>query len=300
MAKPTFGIFILILGLILPGTLLAQGEVQVVPIGETIKPEAGSTTTRRRRYRPPVVKTDTTFLVELGTALSSGLTQEGETISIRAAENVGKGKYSGILMGASGRGRVTKVDKKEKVIEATFDTIEDYQGDPVPITGKISLRGEGKDDAAAAVGDHFTATLDEKIIVKRSRKKKGEGEPEVLTGFIEISGKGAKADIKKGKAKGKVQMVLEAPKGFTADDIVLSSVALAKVNGGKVANPPKPDARKPKQGDANKNGTTDWKLYFDAWDFIKNQRKGMNTIVVKGNLKNGQTFEATTRVQVDY
>ena len=206
-------------------------------------------------------------------------------------------------MGASGRGRVTMVDKKGRVVKASFETIENYKGEPVIISGTIDLKGKDKDAAAAGVGERFTATLNEKITVKpvrKKKKKKGEVEPQQLTGFIEIKGKRASADIKKGKAKGKVEMILEAPKGFTSDDIVLSSVVLSKVNDVKVAKPPKPDARKPKQGDANKNGTSDWKLYFDAWDFIKNQREGMNTIVVKGNLKNGESFEATTRVKIDY
>jgi len=276
----------------------AQEGIKVVPIGDTIKPEARPAKKKKRRYRAVVIKPGTSFLVELGTALSSGLTQEGETISIRATEDVGPKRRAGILLGATGTATVIKVDKKKKKLVVKFNTIESYRGTPVAISGTIELQGE-KSAASAAVGERYTATVDEKIVVKYYRKKKVK--PEVIqTAFIEIKGKGAQADIKKGKAKGRVEMVLEAPKGFTADDIQLETVALIKVNGKALASPVKPEERDPKQGDANKNGTTDWTLYFRSWDFIKNQPEGKNTIIVRGNLKNGQPFEAQTRVLIDY
>ena len=281
----------------------AQEGVKVVPIGQTIKPESTGRVKKKRRYRAPVVKEGSTFIVVLGTALSSGLTKEGETITIRSTEDVGSSsKYPGIKMGAAGRGTVSQVDQKGGKLSVRFDTIESYNGTPVAISGNIQLEGKGKKSAAmASVGERYTATVNEKIVVKRVRKKKKKnGEPEILTGFIEVSGKGSKVDLKKGKSKGKIKMVLEGPKGYTADDIDTNTVKLISVNGNDLANPVRPTAQKPKQGDANKNGTSDWSLAFGSWDFIKNQPKGMNTIIVSGLLRNGQEFNATTRVKIDY
>ena len=284
----------------LPLTVSAQGDVQVVPIGESIKPEspAPSAKTRKRRYVPPTVKEGTTFMVELGTALSSGLTVEGETITLFAAEDVGPSKRPGIERGATGRGTVTSVDPKANTLSVRMETMNGLDGSPLPISGNIELSGEGKEDASAPVGEKFTATLDEKLVVRRP--KKSDSETEALTGFVELSGKGAKADIKKGKAKGRIEIVLEAPKGYTADDIETSSVVLDTVAGRELAKPVMPNAKDPKQGDHNKNGTTDWTMYFDAWEFIKNQPEGVHNIGITARLKDGKPFKATTRVQIDY
>lgn len=275
----------------------AQQGIQVVPIGESIKPEAGSAK-KKRAYRPPVVKAGTSFLVELGTALSSGLSQPGDVISLYAAEDVGARKRAAILRGAPGTGKVIEADKKAKKIVVTFDEIEGYNGESMGIGGTINLEAE-KEQASAAVGERFTATTDERVVVKSRRRKKVEAEAPLM-GFIEINGKGSSVDIKKGKAKGRVQMILEAPKGYTADDIQVETVRLIKVNSHELEMPVKPDAKDPKEGDKNKNGTSDWEMYFGSWDFVKNQPRGTNTIYVRGNLKNGQPFEASTRVQIDY
>lgn len=280
-----------------------QDDVKVVPIGETIKPEAGSTAPAKKKKvaRPAVVKEGTSFLVELGTALSSGITQVGDTINIYAAEDVGAKNRSAILRGATGTGRVTEVDKKAKKLSANFVEMEGYNGQPLGLSGSIQLQGE-KDQAAAAAGERFTATMDEKVVIRaKPRKKKGNGAAEApLTGFVEIEGKGAKVDLKKGKASGKVKMIVEAPKGFTADDIQVDTVALFQVNSHVLEEGVRPAAQDPKQGDANKNGTTDWEMHFGAWDFVRNQPPGTNTVYVRGNLKNGKTFQATTRVSIAY
>ncbi len=293
---------ILLALVVLPFSVSAQDDVQVVPIGDSIKPESpapSTSTRRRRRYVPPSVKEGTTFMVSLGTALSSGLTREGETVTLYAAEDVGPSRSPGILIGALGRGTVTSVDKKGRTLTVRMETISANDGSPLAISGNIDLNSDSKDAASAAVGEKFTASLNEKLVVKRQRNKK-EDEPEVLTGFVELSGKGAKADLKKGKAKGKIEIIVEAPKGYTADDIETGSVVLSGVNGRDLAQPVVPNARDPKQGDANKNGTTDWKMYFDSWEFIKNQPEGVHNIAVSGKLRDGKPFEAVTRVQIDY
>jgi hypothetical protein len=279
----------------------AQDDVKVVPIGETIKPEAGTGVPAKKKVaRPAVVKEGTSFLVELGTALSSGLTQSGDTISIYAAEDVSSRGKAAIAAGARGMGRVTAVDKKARTLSVTFEEIDGTSGAPVGIGGSIQLTGE-KNQAAAAVGERFTATVDEKITVKPKPKKKTKEAPEPpLTAFAEIEGKGAKVDIKKGQASGKVKLILEAPKGFSSDDIQIDTVALTQVNSHQLEEGVRPTAQDPKQGDGNKNGTSDWTMYFGAWDFIRNQPKGSNTLYISGNLKNGRPFQATTRVSIAY
>lgn len=277
--------------------------IKVIPIGETIKPEAGTGKKKKRRYRIPVVKEGTSFLVETMTALSSGLTQQGDTVYFVAAEDVGPANRPVISMGAKGRGRVTEVDSKGKTLTVQFETIETVVGGMTTISGEIKATGDKKKAAVVNVGEKFTATLQESLKAKRpprKRTKKGEEEIMPQTGFVEISGKGVKADLAKGKASGKIKVVLEAPKGQTADDIETSSVVLFKVNNFELPQTVPANARTPKQGDANKNGVTDWTMYFPVWPFIKNQPKGSNMIYVKGRLKNGEEFEAVTRVKVDY
>jgi hypothetical protein len=232
--------------------------------------------------------------------LSSGLTQVGDTILIYAVEDVGSKNRSAILMGARGTAKVTLVDKKARKLTANFVEIEGYNGESLGLSGTIQLQGE-KDQAAAAAGERFTAMMDEKVVIKsKPRSKKKEAPEEILTGFVEIEGKGAKVDIKKGKASGKIKVILEAPKGFTSDDIQVDTVALSQVNNHVLEEGVRPSARDPKQGDANKNGTTDWEMYFDAWDFIRNQPEGTHTVYIRSNLKNGKSFRATTRVSISY
>lgn len=287
-------------------TVLAQEGIKVVPIGDTIKPEAGSgTPKKKRRRRVAKVKAGETFLVELQTALSSGLTQEGDVVYLKAAGDVGPSRRPAIAAGAPGRGTVILVDKKGRKVTVRLQTLDNPRGEPVAITGTIDVEGDKRTAANASVGEKFTASLTEDVIPKRpikKRKKRGKkgSEPQVLTAFIEISGKGAKADLKKGKAKGKVKMILEAPSGYTSDDVELGSVELYEINGYKLSRGIPANAGKPKQGDANKNGTSDWTIYFNTWDFIKNQPEGNNLVHVRGRLKNGKDFDAVTRVKVDY
>lgn len=292
---------LIVLGFVaFPLNLPAQDSIQVVPIGESIKPEAPAPKKRRRRrYRPPTLKEGTTFMVELGTALSSGITETGQSIAIYAAEDVGPSRRPGILKGAVGRAKVTLVDEKAKTISVKFESIEAIDGTPLPISGSIQLSGEGKKDATANVGEKFTATLNEKYKVPRSPKDDEEAD-EVLIGFMELSGKGVKVNLEKGKAKGRIEIILEAPRGYTADDIDTGSVRLSRVAGRDLANPVIPNDKDPKQGDNNKNGTNDWEMYFDAWEFVKDQPEGIHNITVTGKLKNGTPFQASTRVQIKY
>ena len=280
----------------------AEEGVKVVPIGETIKPEAApaeGAAKKKKVARPAVVKEGTSFIVELGTALSSGLTKVGDKIYIYAAEDVGSKGRSAIVTGAAGSGRVTDVDFKAKKLVVNFEEMDGTSGSDIALDGSINLQGE-KDQASAAVGERFTATMEEKVVVKPKPHKKEKKPEEVGTAFVDIEGKGAKVDLKKGKASGKVKMVLEPPKGATADDIQLDSIVLAKVNNHELEDGVRPNIKDAKQGDANKNGTGDWVMFFDAWDFVKNQPKGTNTVYIRGNLKNGKEFQANTRVSISY
>lgn len=288
----------------LPGWAQDSG-VKVVPIGESIKPEAapGGTRKRRRRATKSVVKPGEIFIIQLSDALSSGLTKPGERVYFRASEDVGPAKYPVIAAGSLGRGTVLSVDNNKKggKIEIQLDTIENVRGEDVKISGKIEIKGNNA-QAAAGVGDRFTATLEEKVTIKRVRKKKskGDGVPAVQQGFVELSGKGAQVDLKKGKAKGKVKIILEGPKGTTSDDIDPSSVMLFKVGEWELPEPVYANKGKSRQGDRNKNGVSDWTLFFGAWDFVRFQPRGKNNITVRGKFRDGTFFDAVTRVQIDY
>jgi hypothetical protein len=297
-------VFLVIAALFLFSPLAARAQdsndVKVVPIGESIQPEKQTPAKKRRKAPATSVKSSTSFIVETATALSSGLTQEGETVYLMAGEDVGSSSRPAIIRGAPGRGTVTKVDKGKKELTVKFESIEAANGQQVRISGEINLTGQ-KGHAVAGVGERFTATLEEQVSGSRPSKRGEEEEAGMLTGFVEIDGKGARADLQKGKAGGKVRAIIEPPKGYTADDIDTSSIALYQVNDYRLLQPvftnPKP---KPKQADKNKNGTTDWTLYFNAWEFIKHQPKGTNTIHIKGTLKGGTNFEAVTRVMIGY
>lgn len=302
MVKKIFIHFIWVVFALIPLGAHAQSGIKVVPAGETIKPEANVPAKKRRRPAITVVKAGTALLVELRTAVSSGLTQEGDTVYIAAAEDLGPSSRPAITLGAPGQGKVIHVKKDKKAGELTIrlENIEDAKGDLVPISGEIVLKGK-KSQAMAPVGERFTARLEEKVIGKsRSTKKKASKEPGPLQAFVEISGKKAEADLAKGKAKGKVKVVLEAPKGFTADDIDPDSVVLSEVNTFDLEKPVPANAGKIRMGDANRNGTTDWTLYFHTWDFIKNQPRGTNTIHISGKMENGRPFDAVTRVKIGY
>ncbi len=302
-----------------PVMAASQGDIKVVPIGETIRPEASTPSTSsksparstsRRRPRPAVVKEGQTFLVELGTSVSTSFTKEGDSILLRAVEDVGPSKQPGISNGAEGEATVSLVntDKKNPKIVLTLDSIRTVNDTDASLAGEIVIEGQGS-QAYAAVGERYTATLGEKLTVKprrlqsSSKTKKAKGapvEPTVETAFAEINGKGVKADLEKGKAKGMVQLILEAPKGYTSDDIDTATVRLAKVNNWDIPDGVLADAKKPRQSDGNKNSVTDWTMYFNVWEFLKYQPRGTNNITIGGNLNNGKPFEAVTRVQVDY
>jgi len=167
----------------------------------------------------------------------------------------------------------------------------------------VVVEGQGG-QAAVAFGDKFTATLDEKVVMRPRpappRPKKGEEAPEIKKAGAEIRGKGVKADIRKGEAKGTVELLIEAPKGMVADDIDTNSIVVSKVNSFVLPNPVRASAAKTKIGDRNKNGVMDLNFMFDPWDFIKYQPRGNNVLTFSGRMKNGTPFEATTGVTIDY
>jgi len=290
--------------------LLAQA-VEVVPIGQTIKPEQGSgpepsgnAPHKAKKKAAPAattLKAGHSFMVESAEIVSSGLTKQGETVYFRAAEEVGSGNRPVIFSGALASGQVTTSEKGKNggKIVVKIDSIESVSGEKIPISGQVNVDGD-KSQAAYAVGERFTATLDEKASVK-GKFKKEEIPTFEKNAFAEIRGQGVKADIKKGQVKGKVELILETSKEVSIDDVVPESVALYRVNDHLTPKTvPAATGSKAKVGDSNKNGTADMLLTFDAWDFIKFQPRGSNMIYVKGKLKNGQDFDANTKVTIDY
>lgn len=284
----------------------------VVPVGESIKPEGGGggeeggakKAAKKRRVAPAsVVKPGSSFMIQMATVLSSGLSQPGETVYFLANENVGSGRPV-IASGAVGRGTIKQVvaDKKKGKLVVALDSIQAVNGESVPVGGDVMVEGQGS-QASVAFGDKFTATLDEKVVIRPKpapRPKKGEVAPEIKKASVEIRGKGVKTDIKKGTAKGNVEVILEAPKGMTVDDVEFNSVALTKVNSFTLPNPVRASAAKTKVGDRNKNGVTDVNFSIEAWDFVKYQPRGNNVVTFSGRMKNGTPFEATSGVTIDY
>jgi hypothetical protein len=306
MRRP-YSLFFLIMLLV---AVASPVHAQVVVPGGSIKPEGGGgeaptpegqAPRKKRRAAPAasVVKSGESFMIQMATVLSSGLTKPGETVYFTAAEDVGKGRPV-INSGAVGKGTVKEVtaDKKKGNLVVSLDSIVAVNGESVSLGGDVSVEGQGG-QAAVAVGDRFTATLDEKVVV-RGRSKKPEEIFVDKKASAEIIGKGVKADIKKGSVKGKVEVLIEAPRGMSLDDVNNTSVVLYRVNNFTIPNPVPLSGAKVKTGDRNKNGIPDIALAIGAWDFIKYQPRGNNTVTFRGRLKNGEPFEATSGVSVDY
>ncbi len=307
-----------VLALLFGFTPLLRAQPVVVPAG-SIKPEGGGgeakggeeggakkAVAKKKHVTPAsVVKPGANFMIKMATVMSSGLTRPGETVYFTASEDVGSGRPV-ISSGAVGRGTVKNVqdDKKKGKLVVALDSIQAVNGDSIPVGGDVTVEGQGT-QAAVAFGDKFTATLDEKIVLRPKppapRPKKGEtGPPEPKKGSLEVRGKGVKVDIRKGEAKGSVELWIEAPKGMTADDIELNSVTLTKVNSFELPSPVRTSADKAKAGDRNKNGVSDVNLSMNAWDFVKYQPRGNNVVTVSGRMKNGTPFEASGGVTIDY
>jgi len=304
-----------VLALLVGISPMLRAQPVVVPSGQ-IKPEGGSApkaeeaggkkAVAKKHHAAPasVVKPGSNFVIKMATVLSSGLTRPGETVYFMASEEVGSGRPV-ISSGAVGRGTVKNVqeDKKKGKLVVALDSIQAVNGESIPVGGDVTVEGQGG-QAAVAFGDKFTATLDEKVVLRPKppapRPKKGEVPTEPKKGALEVQGKGVKVDIRKGVAKGSVELLLEAPKGMTADDIELNSVALTKVNSFELPSPVRVSADKAKSGDRNKNGVSDVNLSIDAWSFVKYQPRGNNVVTVSGRMKNGTPFEASGGVSVDY
>jgi hypothetical protein len=205
-----------------------------------------------------------------------------------------------INSGAVGKGTVKEstADKKKGTLLVTLDSIEAVNGESVSLGGDVSVEGQGG-QAAVAVGDRFTATLDEKVVV-RGKPKKPEEVFVDKKATAEIVGKGVKVDIKKGTAKGSVDVLIEAPRVMTLDDVNTGSVVLYRVNNFVIPTSVPLSGAKAKTGDRNKNGIPDIGLSIGAWDFIKYQPRGNNTLTFRGRLKNGEPFEATSGASIDY
>lgn len=304
----------LILSFLLLVAFATPAYSQVVVPGGSIKPEGdggggapeagGEAGPRKAKKRATpsasIVKSGESFMVQMATVLSSGLTNIGETVYFTANEDVGKAGRPVISQGAVGKGTVKEVksDKKKGTLIVSLDSIEAVSGESVSLGGDVSVEGQGG-QAAVAVGDRYTATLDEKVVVRGKPKK-----PEEIfvdkKATAEILGKGVKVDIKKGTAKGSVDVLLEAPRGMTLDDVNTGSVVLYRVNNFVIPNSVPLSGAKAKTGDRNKNGIPDIGLSIGAWDFIKYQPRGNNTLTFRGRLKNGEPFEATSGASIDY
>lgn len=303
----------LILSFLLLVAFATPAYSQVVVPGGSIKPEGdgggapeagGEAGPRKAKKRAApsasIVKSGESFMVQMATVLSSGLTNIGETVYFTANEDVGKAGRPVISQGAVGKGTVKEVksDKKKGTLIVSLDSIEAVSGESVSLGGDVSVEGQGG-QAAVAVGDRYTATLDEKVVVRGKPKK-----PEEIfvdkKATAEILGKGVKVDIKKGTAKGSVDVLLEAPRGMTLDDVNTGSVVLYRVNNFVIPNSVPLSGAKAKTGDRNKNGIPDIGLSIGAWDFIKYQPRGNNTLTFRGRLKNGEPFEATSGASIDY
>lgn len=287
-----------------PSFVMGQEGIKVVPIGQTIQPEGGGDAgggakPRKKRVVVPqaMVKPGKTFMIESASVLSSGITLQGDVFYFRAAEDVG----GVIAMGALGKGKVTSVDntKKSGKLVVQVQSINAVNDEAVNISGDVTVEGKGG-QAAIGVGERFTATVDEKTVIRKKPKKKETPPPNFKQGFAEIRGKDVKADIKKGQAKGKIQVLIEPPKGVAVDDLDPSTLALVKVNGRDLPEAVQPLSGKITAGDRNKNGTSDLAFEFNAWDFIKFQPRGLNTVVFKGKIKDGTEYEASAKATIDY
>ncbi len=297
---------LIVIGTLLLSTSLLQA-VEVVPIGETIKPEGGAPeggAPRRKavRKRPPAtqIKAGKSFMVESAEAVSAGLSSPGETVYFRSVEEVGTANRPVIFAGALATGKIVTLEKSKQAskLAVKLDSIEAVNGEKVTISGDVEIEGE-KTNASYGVGERFTATINEQINIK------GKHKPVELPAFTksalaEIRGKGVDADIKKGVAKGKVEVILESSKNLAAEDIVPESVALYRVNNKLLPRAVGVIPGKNRVGDSNKNGNSDLTLQFAPWDFIKFQPRGNNSVYFKGKLKDGSEFDANTKVTIDY
>jgi hypothetical protein len=285
---------------------LGSAQPKVVPIGQTIQPEGGGkggtagTPGQARKKKAPsaaVLKAGKTFMVESATVMSSGINQQGETVYFRAAEDVG----GVIAAGALAQGKITEIqsNKKKGKLVVKLESIESIGGGSVDIGGDVEIEGKGG-PASLGIGERFTATVDEKAVVRRKPKKEQPLPSFAKQGFAEIRGKGVKVDIKKGIAKGQVEVLIEPPKGASVDDINKSSLAIYRVNSQLLPQTVAAASTKVTPGDRNKNGVTDLGFMFSAWDFVKYQPRGINTVYFKGKLVNGTDFDASAKASIDY
>ncbi|MCP5468705.1 MAG: hypothetical protein H7A32_05505 [Deltaproteobacteria bacterium] len=298
-------------------TSLAYSEVSIVPMGNTVQPEGSSksdsTSTTKKRRRPrrassTTLKAGTPFLVELSEVLSSSQAQVGQKVSLQAAESIQVSGSTVIERGALVQGSVAEVnnDRKTGKLVVEIKNVEAYNGDHIPVSGKIDLSGE-KAHALAKVGEKFNVTTSTDVRLKANRRAKKPilppSENTTQIGFMDIDASRVKVDLPKGKIKGEAYLIVEAPKGVAVDSILVDSLAITRVNGHSLT-PPLQSIREgkkaPEKGDKNKNGVDDLTLTFNAWDFIKYQKPGKNILYLEGKMANGAPFKAATNSIVEY
>ncbi len=297
-------------------TEVTHSEVTVVPIGNSIKPEgdnnSGNNNTRkrrrRRRARAIQLKAGTPLKVELGEILSSSFTQPGTPVLLTTAESIQVSGRTVIEKGAPVQASVIEVndDRKEGKVVVNIKGVTGFQGDFIPLAGKINLDGE-KSHALAKVGETFQVSTSEdmKFKIKRRAKKSNLPPRENSTqiGFLDLDSEDIKVNLKKGKIKGEALLIVEAPKGVPLSNIKTESLAITRINGLELQSPLRPvlegkDA--PESGDRNKNDTEDLTLTFAAWDFIKHQKPGKNILYLEGQMANGALFKAAANSVIEY
>ena len=280
--------------------------VEVVPIGQTIKPEGaeegsgGGSRPARKRPSVSTIAAGKSFSIESAQILSSALNQEGETVYFRASEDVGSTSRPVIHKGAIAKGILVGVDKNKKngKLMVRLDSIEAVDGDSIKIKGDLKIEEQGA-PAVLTVGKIFSATLDEKAIVKGKHKK--EAFPNFDKNIpANIQTSGLKVSLAKGSIKGKVEIILEGGQGIKAEDINPDSVVIYRINNQWLPEEILAIGGKSKVGDRNKDGNNDLGLQFDTLNFIKYQASGNNTLYLKAKLSNGSEIGASGRTSIEY
>lgn len=293
------------LALIIFSMPLVTQAVEVVPIGQSIKPEgaeestSSSQSTRRRRPAVSTMSAGKSFSIESAQILSSSLNQAGEVVYFRASENVGPSSRPVIRQGAIAKANLVEVDKNKKhgKLVIQLSSIEAVDGDTVQLSGTIRIE-EQNSAAIIPVGKKFSATLDEKAVVRGRHKKEAfpsfnkNASADILTKL--------KINLTKGSVKGAVEVILDSSQDIKAEDINPDSILIYRVNNQWLPEEIPAIRGKSKLADRNKDNNIDLTVSFDPLSFIKYQAVGSNTVYFKAKLSNGSEIGASGKVNIEY
>ena len=311
----------IVLSLLIGLVLTPQVNAQVTVIsGEQIKPENGNqqkTTqkTTQKSTNPQTVRKKSTKTVRVikGDAdkdltvvalqsINTGVSKVGEEVYFEAAESEG-----GIVKGTLLKGKVASFgeSKKNRFIEIKLQEAW-LGGRSLVLDGKIKAMPTAKgSQLSLLVGEKFTAKLTPGSMKKggaglepRAKIKKGKLLKEPV--FAEITGNGLEANLAKGKAKGDLLVLIEAPKGqdlkiFKKD----TPISIIKVNEQTLPQEIV-SSNKVKTGDRNGNGVADMRFSFPAWQTLKYLPRGASKITLQGDLANGGVFLTTATIKAHY